>query len=187
MDAPKKTTYLFILALLVVGYWMIAPAKVVANPVAEDSAKVSDLLNDVKVEARLLGKDVVEIQSYMMSDLSWQSHADKLNEIRNHINKAGKLLAQLNDERSAGSPWQQKAIDEIHPLLQELASNTQSALEHFTDNKDRFHMGDTYRSYLKANVTVSKELAALISDYVDYGFHKSEFNRLGEKVVASER
>jgi hypothetical protein len=68
-----------------------------------------------------------------------------------------------------------------------LAANTKSAIDHFNDNKDRFHMGTTYHDYLKANTGLAKELAALITDYVDYGFHKSEFDRLGEKVVASER
>ncbi len=187
MNTQGRLTRFLLLAVLVAGCFILTPASVAANPSATDSEKISDLLRETKVEARLLEKDVIEIENYMKSGLSWQSHAAKLGEIRSHINKAGKLLAQMNDERPTGSPWQQKAIDEIHPLLQELASNTQSALEHFTDNKDRFHMGSTYMEYLKSNVALSKELATLITDYVDYGFHKSEFERLGEKAVASER
>lgn len=183
----KTKVYLFTLVALVAGYLMISPVAQSASTSGEDSKEVSQLLSDTKLEAHELELDTQTIKSFIRSDLSWQTHATKLNEIREHINKTGKLLAKLHSAREEGSAWQQKAIDEIEPLLKELAANTESATDHFAKNKDRFHMTPTYQEYLEANFGLAKELAALITDYVDYGFHKTEFDRLGEKVVASER
>lgn len=187
MNSKKSTAYLFMLPALVMSYLMISPAANAARTSSEDSKEISKLLSDTKTEAHELELDAVTIETFTRSGLSWETHATKLNEIREHINKTGKLLAKLQDAREEGSAWQQKAIDEIHPLLKELAATTKSAIEHLNDNKDRFKMGTTYQDYLKTNMGLAKDLASLITDYVDYGFHKSEFDRLGEKVVASER
>jgi hypothetical protein len=187
MNIKKSTSYLFALVALVSGYLLLSPIARAAGGSGEDSKEVSQLLNDAKAEAHDLELDTHVIESFMKSNLSWESHLVKLNEIREHINRTGKLLAKLQGVRDKGTPWQQKAIDEIHPLLKELAANTKSTIDHFGDNKDRFKMTPTYHEYLTTNAQVAKELAALITDYVDYGFHEAELKRLGEKVVASER
>lgn len=183
----KTKVYLFTLVALVAGYLMISPVARAASPSGEDSKEVSQYLNEAKVEAHELEQDVNTMESFTRSDLTAQSHATTLNEIGDHINKAGKLLAKLHAARDGGSAWQQKAIDEIEPLLKELAANTKMAMEFFNDNKRHINVSPTYQEYLKSNCGLAKELSELITDYVDYGFHKAEFDRLGEKVVASER
>jgi hypothetical protein len=187
MNIKRITPYLLVLAALVLGYLMISPTAQAASPSSDDSKEISKLFDEAKFEAHQLEQDAAEIETFNKTGLGWQSHADKLGAIRHHINKSGKLLAQLHQLRNEGSAWQQKAIGEIEPLLKELADNTQAAVEHFSDNKEIVHMSATYQEYLKSNSVLSKELSALITDYVGYGFHKAEFERLGEKVVASER
>jgi glycerophosphoryl diester phosphodiesterase len=187
MNKKRRTCFLFVLAGLVAGSLMISPAAKASNTTGEDSKEVSQLLSEMKLEAHQLELDAVEMETFSRSRLSETSHATKLNMIGEHINKAGELLSKLHDARDRGSAWQQKAIDEIYPLLKELAENTETAMKLFNENKPRADMSPNYKEYLKENRGMASELAALITDYVDYGFHKSHFERLGEKVVASER
>jgi hypothetical protein len=187
MNKRKRTFLLIALAVVVVGCLMISPVAKASNTAGEDSKEVSQLLNDMKMRAHQLELDAAEMETFARTRLSETSHAAQLNQIGEHINKAGELLRRLHDARETGSAWQQKAIDEIYPLLKELAENTDTAMKFFNENKPRADMSPDYKEYLKENSSMASELATLIADYVDYGFHKSQFERLGEKLVASER
>ena len=53
-------------------------------------------------------------------NVTWESHAVAINQIKDHINALTRQTAKLKDARSTGSPWQQTAIDRISPFLEEL-------------------------------------------------------------------
>jgi hypothetical protein len=61
---------------------------------------------------------------------TWRSHPDKLQEIRDRVNQAGKLLTELSDAPEWATPWQHQAFDRISPLLKELADNTEAMINH---------------------------------------------------------
>lgn len=186
MKDNKRTPLPLALALLVAAYFAISPTAKAADTPVGDSEEVSRLLSDVKAEAHELERDAEDLNMFMRSSLTWESHTTKLNQIREHVNKAGRLLTELNEVRNEASPWQQKAIDEIYPLLKELADNTQATINHLSDNKDRIHVGSTFKDYVVANYDLAKELAALVTDYVDYGKHEAEFQRLQDKLQVPE-
>lgn len=187
MNIKKITPYLLVLAALVMGFLMISSTAQAASPAGEDSEVITQLFDDVKLEAHQLELDAVTMETFTRSPLSRESHGAQFNAISEHINKSGELLAKLQNAHHKGSPWQQKAISEIEPLLKELADNTKAAIGHFNERSAPINVSPTYKEYLKSNRVMAKELAALITDYVDYGTHKAEFERLGEKVLASER
>jgi hypothetical protein len=101
--------------------------------------------------------------------------------IRGHVNRAGELLTELNEAREGASPWQHEAIDRVYSLLKELADNTEATIKHFKENQSNLH-SSAYADYAKAGYDLAKELAALVSDYVDFGEHEAEFHRLQEKL-----
>ena len=182
MNSQKKTPYFLILALLVAGYFSISPAAKAADTSSGSSEEVSQLLSQVKTEAIALERDSEDLAAWAGArQLSSEGHAGKLNEIKDHVNQAGKLLTQLNEAREGASPWQHQAIDRIYPLLKELDDNTEAMINHFNENKAQIHFS-AYSDYAKAGYDLAKELAALISDYVDYGRHEAEFHRLQEKL-----
>lgn len=188
MSILNKPRWLFILALLVAGYLLVSPARVLAQTPAPDSEEANQLLSEAKVEAHELEFDAEHMEKFPRSNLNRETHALKLNELREHVNNCGRTLAKLQDVRETASPWQQKAIDEITPLLKELAANTRAAIEHFNDTKHSLRVNTAkYEAYLVANHAVAKELAALIDDYLAYGKHKTEFERFKEKLMAAER
>ena len=186
MNSQKRTPYFLILWLLVAGCFSISPAANAGDTSSESSEEVSQLLSQVKTEAIALERDAEDLAAWTRTNqLSSQSHADKLNAIRDHVNQAGQLLAELNEAREGALPWQHQAIDRIYPLLKELADNTQATINHFNDNRAHIKFS-VYGDYANAGYDLAKELAALISDYVDYGDREAEFHRLQEKLQPAE-
>jgi hypothetical protein len=170
-------------ALLAAGCALISPAAQAEDNPSGSSQEVNQLLSQVKTEAIALERDCDEIATWAAGkQLSWESHAQKLDLIREHVNQAGRLLSNLRDARDEASPWQQQAIDRIHPLLKELADNTQGMINHLNDKKSTFHLSDEYGDYAKAGCELAKDLATLVSDYVKYANLEADFHRLQEKL-----
>jgi hypothetical protein len=150
------------------------------------SEEINQLFSQMKTETMELERDADELALWTKHPhISWQGHAQKLNEMEEDVNRAGKILAELHKARASASPWQQEAIDRVYPMLKEMADDTQSTIEHFSDNKTRINF-PPYTDYARANYELARDLAALINDYVDYGNHEAEFLRLQEKLQAAK-
>jgi len=146
---------------------LIARLDVQAAP-PEDNKEVSQLLEDIKGQAADLQRDSDELESFTRSDMSWQSHAEELDRIKERINAIGKTISELQNLRSSASPWQREAIDRIMPVAKKLASNTTAAIEHLNKNPLRINEPQ-YQQYLKSNAEAASNLAALVKDFVEYG------------------
>ena len=182
MNSQKRTLSLSIVALMVAGCVSISPGAKAADNVAGSSEKIHELLTQVKAEAIELKRDAHDLEIWAQGkQISWRTHGAQLSVIREHINKAGKLLAQMNEARHAASPWQQRAIDRIHPLLKELADNTGATINHLNDARSNVHFSE-YADYAKAGSDLAEELASLVSDYVDFGEHEADYHRLKGKL-----
>jgi len=183
MTIYRKLLVPWSLAFVVTGYLLMAPPnRAVASSVG-DSETISGLLSEAKSEALELSDDSDKMVSFSRSVLRTQSLGNKLNEIKEHVNKAGKLLAKLGEAREAGSPWQQEAIDHITPLLKELASNTEKTIKHFNDNRLLTHRQEL-QEYCLVNYELAKELAAMVGDFIAYGETHAKFSELQKKVEA---
>jgi hypothetical protein len=167
---------------LVIGALALTLIPVICSAQAsKDSKEVSELLSDIKSEAVQLKHDAAELQSFTKSKLSWESHTTKVLEIKDHVNNSGSLLRKLDTARGSASPWQQQAIDEITPLLKELAAGVTSTIEHLNQKPALLHTGP-YAEYLSANYEHARSLAELISDYVEYGASKAKSEELASKL-----
>lgn len=158
-----------------------ATTTVCAAQASKDSKEVSTLLSDVKTEAVQLRHDADEMKAFTHSTLSWESHARKVEEIKEHVNGAGKLLTKLDNAKKDASPWQQQAIDRITPMLKELASSVTATIEHLSQKPKLLHTAP-YADYVAANYDLASNLAELISDYVDYGKAKARSEELATKL-----
>jgi hypothetical protein len=169
---------LVILALLATGCVVIPTSlKAVGNP---DSANITKLLADTKAVAVQLKTDSAQMDSFTRSNLSWQGYASKLTTIKEHINNAGQLVAKLKTAESTGSPWQQTAIKQIEPLLQEMADNLTATIKHLNANQTRVHL-PAFTDYVKGNYALAIDLEALVRASVDYGNDKAKFERLSSE------
>ena len=150
----------------------IAGSALLMGETPSKAGDVSGLFEDAKTTAAMLKRDVIEMESFARSSVSWRSHADQIHRITEHVNKAGQIAAQLEQSRGKAEAWHQNAIDRVTPLLKELASNIQAMIEHI--NKQKNMTDPTYIAYLKTNETLAGELSNLISETVEYDKTKGE-------------
>lgn len=108
------------LAFLAVAALCLVPSVASARSVG-DSEEVAGFLAQAKTEALQLQKITEEMNSFEHSRTSWQTQAAKLAEIKRHFNKLGELVTKMN-KAEAPSPWQQEAVGEVTPMVQELSS-----------------------------------------------------------------
>ncbi len=147
----------------------------------QDSKQVAELFQKAKAEAAQIRRDSHDLIAYHRSRLSWQSHAVQLGQIKEHVNEVGELEQQLRDARESGSPWQQEAIDRINPLLQELADNLTSTINHLNEHRNGL-FASPYPEYVRANADLADKLDAMIADFVDYGKTKEAFQELQNRL-----
>src|SRR5579875_1428643 len=175
----RKASYLPGLTLLVAACLYLLPTLQAAENPLPDSPAVTELLTQAKERAGQLVRDADEMQMFAVKPFVPETHAYKINTIKDHVNKIGEVLQQMENARASASPWQQKSIDRITPLAQEMAANIEQTIEHLNNNQ--IHM-QQYRVDLAADYEVSSSLAKLINDFVDYGQNKAKFERLGKAL-----
>jgi len=107
------------------------------------------------------------MEGFKRSHVSAQSHAAALTRIAGHINQTGCLLEKLQAGRECGSPFQQQAIDQVTPLLKELAANVQSIVDNLNERSTYADMPE-FEESLTENCRLATELAAVIRNFVDY-------------------
>ena len=163
----------------ILGLLLLSPA--FAKAQIADSSAITDLLKEAKAHAVQAEDDAVTLESYTRSTISWQSHGNRLTEMKVHANDLINDFNKLKSMRPGGSPWQQEAIDRIDPLLHEMADHLQATIDHFNDNKNRVQM-PPYRDYAKANRELMNKTNQLISDFVAYGEARTKANSLEKSL-----
>jgi len=90
---------------------------------------------------------------------------------------------RLEAMRQYGSRWQQIAVDRIIPVMNELASSAETAINATKTNQTRLSSTE-YREYLKLNSDLAEELSTLIAAWVDYAKTREDLDRSAEKIGA---
>ncbi len=147
----------------------------------DDSEEINNLLLKAKTYALRAADDSAILDSFTRSSLDFRSHAVKLNKIRDDFNEVGKLAKQMSEASSEGSPWQQEAVRNIYPLLQSMADNLTSCIDHLNKNQTQIHM-PAYQDYVHANFEYASRTSEMINDYVDYQKAKSRSLDLEQKL-----
>ena len=152
-----------------------------APPDVGDNPQVTKLLEDIEMQAADLQRDSDELESFTHSNVSWESHATELENIKQHINKIGQTIQKLQGMRSSASPWQQEAIDRIIPVAQKLASNTTAAIQHLNQNPSRIQ-DPRYQEYLRQNAEAATQLSGMVRDFVQYGKTRNTLEALEHRL-----
>lgn len=127
------------------------------------------LLKELQGVAGKLNRDAETLGSFARSSgLSWRSHARYLNNARDHINKAGGLLRELQSMRHGVAPWQQQAVDSITPVAAETAAHTEAAIKHLRENQGR-HFVPEYTDRLTMIEDRAADMKQTVDNFLDYG------------------
>jgi DNA repair ATPase RecN len=102
---------------------------------AEIQRQVADRLGDFKSTAFKLRRQADLLQSHRNSTVSWQTHADRLTTLKDHVNQMGRSLSELEEMKPQASDSQKLAIEHARPHLVEIAQNTTRAIELLKENR----------------------------------------------------
>jgi hypothetical protein len=155
------------------------------SAVAQTNTDVTALFQEARTTAAQLSRDATTMESFTRSNLTWQSHSAQIKLIKEHINKAGSTLSQMQAARAGAKPWHQDAIDGITPTLKQLAANTESIIDALNQTP-RWLKDPTYIQYLKSNQQLANDLSAAVSNVVDYDSTKTRMEGLQGKLGQSK-
>src|SRR5713101_5947329 len=132
------------------------------------SVRASTLLAEIQTEAVGLTPHAETLKTYSWTPgRSWQSHAEYLQRVKDHINAVGERLAELQRIRDFASPWQQQAITEVTSHAAQVAASTQAAIVHLRENQDRLFVPE-YRDHLTTIANRSGNMKQTVDKFLDY-------------------
>ena len=179
----KKVIGILSLTLFVLPFFSVANARTISRCTG-DSTTVSSLLLQAREDVIQLRNDAEELQSFNWSKMSWESHAMKLDQIRDEVNSLGVLVTKLNDQKTKASPRERQVIDRVTPMLKELASKVQVAIDGVKNNPEHVQTFG-YRDDYSAIAEISSKLAAQISDLVQYDQLNAKLEKLARRLEIS--
>jgi hypothetical protein len=103
------------------------------------------------------------MEQYRQSRVGWETHANKLTEIKQLINTVSRNIARLNELRSEASPQQLQEIDRIARDVRPVVANMEHILGHLRDNHQSIETcvqnDPEYKELLKSNTVLAARLA----------------------------
>lgn len=156
-----------------------------AEVTRSDSQELGTLLEQASDEARELAIDAEEMQTLIVSDENWLTHALEIAKIKGHVDNMALIADKLTKTHRSGSELQEQAVERILPLVKELQANTTAAMNYLNQNKDR-PVSDAYKQYLEKNAETARQLSDMISALDDYEKSMTEINRIRSKLTSPE-
>jgi hypothetical protein len=86
----------------------------------------------------------------------------------------------------ATSPWQQMAIGDVTPMLEELAANVTMTIYNLGESPDRL-IFSSFPEYVAANADIAADIAQVTSDYVAYGEDKQKAKEVADELQMTTR
>lgn len=155
------------------------------SPLTAAQTEATRLLKQVASRANAAVQHAETLQSFQLANqVSVQAHAYELERAKETVNSMGRDLAKLQTIRAEALPWQQVAIDQLHPMLTKLAANTTDAIEHLNENRDRLHLPE-YRDALENMSAYADQARDLISAHVDYANALAKLERLNAESATA--
>jgi len=131
----KLTMGLSGLALLIVAALSLPAAAERRVQDAEAQRQVAERLDDFRITALKVQRQADILQSHRNSPVSWQTHANQLADLTDHVNELGKSLSELEAMKSQASDAQRLAIEHARPHLVAIAQSTMRAIELLNENR----------------------------------------------------
>jgi hypothetical protein len=180
----KKSIAITVLGLFLGGaaFGASPPSVNDSAPTARENWKSIQIASDKLEELRAVsGRLSLVGDSIHASMRTLQSardgHAYRLNAARDHINKAGRLLADLQSLYPELAPWQQQAITTITPIASQIAAHTEAAIAHLNE-RPTARLAPEYTNHLQGIVDHSNSMSETVGSFLQYADAKSRVQML---------
>lgn len=152
---------------------------VLANSAFGDTTKqVANQLSDFKRTAFEMRREADALKSFTPNKrLNWQSHTYRLNALKDHVNKLGKTLAELEAQKSAATESQAMAIEHARPHLVSVAQNLTQAIELVREDRSNVHWGE-YAEAVSNIYAHADDLHTKVDTILDYEASRMRLDKL---------
>jgi hypothetical protein len=156
----------------------------VADLASETLAKKT--LTRVQASAAAVADEAGQLKMIASSQSSPDSHLAKLTALKGEVNRMGQEIGSLKAERESLAPWEKQAVDEVLPLFQATAVDTEGAIECF--NEERYHLWTKpYRDYADRVWQDSEQIAQTLKRYLKYDQLREQEVEVEERIRAESR
>lgn len=159
--------------------------RVIVPPMGEISqvSKIDEMLAAFESKAIETRRDASILESKRRNhQLSWQTHADKLSTMKEHINEMGKMLAELEGMKPKATLFQEKAIDAARPHLEDMAERVEKGINWINEDRRSIAKAE-YRDNLHGIWSSADELYRHVDTIIDYHEARMSLQELAEEPV----
>ncbi len=160
--------------------------RVIVPPMGEISqvSKIDEMLAAFESKAIETRRDASILESKRRNhQLSWQTHADKLSTMKEHINEMGKMLVELESMKPKATLFQEKAIDAARPHLEDMAQRVEKGINWINEDRRSIAKAE-YRDNLHGIWSSADELYRHVDTIIDYHEARMRLQELAEEPVA---
>ena len=176
-------------AIVVSALVILAAISAYANTTAKDAVphpRVAAQLTEFKRTVFEMRGEADILHSFTRNQqMHWQSHANRLDTLKQHVNKLGKHLAELESLKPSASESQQMAIEHARPHLVAAAQNLTEAIEMVNANRRSVYDAD-YREAVRSIQIHADSLHEKLGAILDHEKAKVRLDNLGLSPASTE-
>ena len=121
-----------ITAPVVLILWCLAPAQAARKPKEEPlPTEPKAIFEQIDRSSARISENASDLHRLVTDQASYDMRSGKLDAMRADVNRIGKAIQSLEQQRTSLTSWEAKALDEIQPLAKDMGVNTERALEAF--------------------------------------------------------
>ncbi len=144
--------------------------------------EANGIFKAVEVDARQAMNQADRLQSFEMDpNISSESQAILLNDMKQEINDIEARLCRLGTIRRMLAPWQRKVVDEIASTAPLMVDNETDAIQLCTNNPQELKF-PTFWRYSKNLYDESRTLTRSAGDAVKFASVSQEYRSLGHEL-----
>jgi hypothetical protein len=148
----------------------------------EFPAEATILLGEIQAEAALVRQSADRLQSYARYyQVSPQSHAEQLDNVRRSVNIIGENLCRLQTIRHVTAPWQQRAIDHLYPSAAALARHVTAAISNLREKPHGLYVTD-YENHIDSVYNYADSINASAEAFIEHAQLQDRLKEAREKL-----
>jgi hypothetical protein len=180
------TKLLMTSSMLTVLFLVVLAPSALADTATQPSPQVADLLADFKRTTFEMRGEADTLKSFTPNKrLHWQSHAHRLDALKNHVNDMGKSLAELEALKPTATESQGIAIEHARPHLVSVAQNLTQAIELVREKRNNIHWAE-YGEAVSNIYAHADALHTKLDTILDYENAKVRFDSLELQPTSTE-